>query len=61
MSFKVTADVRSTIERLASKLSLDVGVRYTLTDVIEEAIILLARRERIEESKKPTRKKGAGC
>jgi hypothetical protein len=45
MNFKVTEEFRSLVERLAERLTLRRGRRCTLTDVIEEGVRLLAKRE----------------
>ena len=42
LSFKVTQQVRRTVELLAARLTVERGERYTLTDVVEEAVRLLA-------------------
>jgi hypothetical protein len=44
VSFKVTAEVRRTIEAMAARLTLERERRHTLTDVIEEAVRVLAKR-----------------
>ncbi len=44
LSVKVTRRHRRLVERLAAKLTIQAGRRHTLTDVVEEAIHLLARK-----------------
>jgi hypothetical protein len=48
MSFKVTPKVRRLIELLAAQRTIDSGKRYNLTDIVEEAVLEKAKRERIK-------------
>ncbi len=52
MSFKVTPDIRHAVEVMAAELTLERGIKFTMTDVIEEAIVFL----RLHKSK-PKRKR----
>jgi hypothetical protein len=45
VSFKVTHEVRSAIEKIAAKWTIKRGELYSLTDVIQEAIERLAKKE----------------
>ncbi len=47
LSFKVTAEVRRVVELLAARLTESRGQRYTLTDVVEEALREKAKREKV--------------
>lgn len=47
MSFKVTQKMRRTIELLSAHLTIQRGSRYTLSDVMEESVLLLAKQEKI--------------
>jgi hypothetical protein len=45
VSFKITAAARSAIEQIAAKWTVERGHLHSLTDVIQEAIERLAKRE----------------
>lgn len=45
VSFRVTRTMRRLLESLAARLTLKDGKRYTLTDVVEEALRRLAEQE----------------
>ncbi len=51
LSVKVTPAYRRLIETLAAKLTLRGDRRYTLTDVMEEALCVLAAREKVKLEK----------
>lgn len=48
ISFRVTAEVRALLDKLAVSLTAKWGQRCTLTDAIEEGLRLLARREGVK-------------
>lgn len=48
MSFKVTQEMRRTVELLAADLTIKRGSHHTLTDVVEEAIRLLAKKQGVK-------------
>jgi hypothetical protein len=48
LSFKVTWEMRGIVERLSASLTLKSKRRWTLTDVVEEAIKVLAKREKLK-------------
>ena len=48
MGFKVTAEVRRLVEQLAARMTVKRGERQTMTDVLEEAVRLLALRENVK-------------
>jgi hypothetical protein len=45
VSFRVSPEVRRLVELLAARLTVTRGRRHTMTEVLAEAIGLLARRE----------------
>ena len=47
VSFRVTKKVRRTMELLASRMTTRGKYRYSLTDVVEEAIKVLAKKKGI--------------
>lgn len=47
MSFRVRDEFRSLIEKISEKRTLTTGVKWTLTDVIELAVKVLAKKENI--------------
>ncbi len=50
LSFKVTPGIKTAIEQIAAALTTRRGERHTLTDVVEESVRLLAKREKVEVS-----------
>ena len=44
----VTPKVRRAIEQLAAHLTIKTGDRHTMTDVIEQGVLDLAKREKVE-------------
>ncbi len=47
ISLRVTPEVRRMIEQLAAVLTIRRGKRHTITDVMEESIRMLARKEKV--------------
>jgi uncharacterized protein (DUF1778 family) len=47
VSLRARPHLRRALEELAARLTLKTGKRWTLTAVLEEAIELLARREKV--------------
>lgn len=45
MSFKVTDAIRQLVEQLAARLTIKRQERVTLTDVVEAAVLALAKKE----------------
>lgn len=58
LSFKVTPEIRSLVERLAAELTIRRGKRHTMTDVVEAAIRLFARKEKIGRGAATARSRG---
>jgi len=51
MSFKVAPELRRAIELLAAKLTVDGDKKYTMTDVVETAVLEMADRRGIKRDK----------
>jgi hypothetical protein len=47
VSFRVTENIRRILEQLTAKLTLSRGKRHTMTDILEEGLLLLAKREKV--------------
>lgn len=48
LSLRAKPQVRRALEELSARLTLSTGKRWTLSDVLEAAIRLLARKEKVE-------------